>query len=102
MVYKKFKNMDKFCNSRPFPITYNTQKITQELFLIAVEKLTRKFKITKDRAIELAEDIIKAMITENKSASDLALEIDELSYSGWEFLRENSIREVIEKNKSVL
>ena len=86
-------------NTSIFPITYATHQITQEQFLIALEKLMQKFDITKERATEITEDIIKAMILENKPNSSLADEINNLSDAGWQFLRKKSIQEVIEKTK---
>ncbi len=78
-----------------FPIPYSTHQITKEQFLIAVEKLMQKFDITVERAAEITEDIIKAMILENKPPSALEHEINALAYAGWDFLREKSIEEVI-------
>ncbi|MFA5879010.1 MAG: hypothetical protein WC860_02430 [Candidatus Margulisiibacteriota bacterium] len=78
-----------------FPIIYNASSITEEQFLLVIEKLMLKFEINEKKAIELAEDIIKAMITENKPLNDLAHEIDSLDFSDWHFLREKSIAEVI-------
>ena len=63
-------------NKLLFPITYATNQIFQEQFQIAVEKLMQKFDITKERATEIAEDIIKAMISENKPYSSLEVEIN--------------------------
>ena len=80
-----------------FPITYNAYQIKKETFLTAVEKLMQKFGIKQDRAIELAEDIIKAMITEHKNSITLKHEINSLSYAGCGFSREESIQKVIEK-----
>ena len=80
-----------------FPITYDSFQITREYFLLAVEKLMQKFNIPKARACELAEDIIKLMITQNKPPSDLEHEIEDLGYDEWDFLREKSILEVIEE-----
>ena len=78
-----------------FPIIYNSNQITEEQFLIAIEKLMQKFNITKTKAYELAEDIIKLIITQNKPPSDLAHNIEDLGSDEWEFLREKSIAEVI-------
>jgi len=66
----------KMPNKLLFPITYATNQIFQEQFQIAVEKLMQKFDITKERATEIAEDIIKAMISENKPYSSLEVEIN--------------------------
>ncbi|MFA5879428.1 MAG: hypothetical protein WC860_04555 [Candidatus Margulisiibacteriota bacterium] len=78
-----------------FPITYNFFSITEEQFLLAIEKLMQKFDLKQERAMELAEDIIKAMITENKPSHDLGHEIDGLDFADWHFLRDKSIAEVI-------
>lgn len=82
-----------------FPITYNSNQITKTQFLIAVEKLMQKFSINQDRAVEITEDIIKAIVCENKPSGVLEYEIDGLVYHGWNFLREESLSDVIEKYK---
>ena len=77
-----------------FPITYSTHQITQKQFLLAAEKLMQKFRITKERAIELTENIIK-----NKPPNDLEHEIQGLACAYWHFLSGESIQSVIEKCK---
>ncbi|MFA5880326.1 MAG: hypothetical protein WC860_09210 [Candidatus Margulisiibacteriota bacterium] len=84
-------------NKISFPVSYKTYQINEEQFLLAIEKLMQKFEITEDRAIEIAEDIIKAMIAEHKDLQNLEHEINGLSDLNWHFLREMSIQNVIEK-----
>ncbi|MFA5879450.1 MAG: hypothetical protein WC860_04665 [Candidatus Margulisiibacteriota bacterium] len=83
-----------------FPIIYNEYSINEQVFNIAVEKIMQKFDLSHERAIELTEDIIKAMILENKPANNLEHEIDGLVYSNWHYLRYQSIEEII-KNKKI-
>ncbi|MFA5880228.1 MAG: hypothetical protein WC860_08705 [Candidatus Margulisiibacteriota bacterium] len=76
--------------------------ISKQLFNKAVAKIKAKFNLDHKRAIELIEDIVKAMITENKPLTDLDHEIAGLSFANWHFLREKSIAEVIDSQNHEL
>jgi len=82
-----------------FPITYGEHSISKYLFNKAVTKIKNKFNLEQRRAKELIEDIIKTMILQNKPPATLEHQIDDLSYDEWEFLRDQTIEEVLESQK---
>jgi len=78
-----------------FPITYNSNQITKEYFLLAVEKLMQKFDVDYETAYNLVSDMVKCLISEHKEPENLEHYVEGLSCTDWEFLREQSIEEVI-------
>ena len=79
-----------------FPINYSNDQFSQAEFKKAVKKLQAKFSITKEKATELTEDIIKCLIHENKPPDAINHEIESLCCPFWTFLRNKSIPETIE------
>ncbi|MFA5880078.1 MAG: hypothetical protein WC860_07905 [Candidatus Margulisiibacteriota bacterium] len=89
-----------------FPIPYAEGSISKQVFNKAVAKIKSKFSLDHKRATELIEDIVKAMISENKllpknknivraNGQFLIREIDNLDCPTWSFLREKTIAEVL-------
>jgi len=86
-------------SSTNFPIIYGEHSISKYLFNKAVAKIKNKFNLEQRRAKELIEDIIKNMISEQMPPAALEHQVDALSYDEWEFLREQTIEEVLESQK---
>jgi len=94
----KFQKKNDFVSIN-FPITYGEHSISKYLFNKAVAKIKNKFNLEPKRAKELIEDIIKNMILEQRPSAALEHQVDDLSYDEWEFLREQTIDEVLESQK---
>jgi len=61
-----------------FPIIYAEYQISQEYFYLAVEKLQQKFDLDYVKAYDLASDIVKCLISENKAPESLAHYLERL------------------------
>jgi len=78
-----------------FPIIYDQNKITKKAFSLSVKKLQQRFYLDYETAYNLVSDMVKCLISENETPESLAHYVEGLSCTDWEFLREQSIEEVI-------
>ena len=83
-------------NKISFPIIHGNCSVCKKEFKAAVLKLQQKFNIDLNHATNLAEDLIKCMICENKSDDNLEHEVNSLGCPIWSFLKNQNISEVID------